>query len=94
MRTKIINYLPLLSVLIFCSCKKDWVDTKPYGNILDFRGQQEAVDTAIALFSGANADKAREICQNPVWIKGFAHYSELHNPGMRDLLTSPSTTLL
>ena len=27
-------------------------DSKPYGNILDFRGQQEAVDTAIALFSG------------------------------------------
>ncbi len=36
-------------------------DTKPYGNILDFRGQQEAVDAAIALFSGAKADKAREI---------------------------------
>jgi type I restriction enzyme R subunit len=26
--------------------------TKPYGNILDFRQQQEAVDAAIALFSG------------------------------------------
>jgi type I restriction enzyme R subunit len=36
-------------------------DTKPYGHILDFRGQQEAVDAAIALFSGAKADKAREI---------------------------------
>ncbi len=36
-------------------------DTKPYGNILDFRGQQSAVDAAIALFSGARADKAREI---------------------------------
>ncbi|MXN74297.1 HsdR family type I site-specific deoxyribonuclease [Burkholderia sp. 4701] len=36
-------------------------DTKPYGHILDFRGQQEAVDSAIALFSGAKADKAREI---------------------------------
>lgn len=36
-------------------------DTKPYGNIVDFRGQQEAVDAAIALFSGATADKAREI---------------------------------
>jgi type I restriction enzyme, R subunit len=36
-------------------------DTKPYGHILDFRGQQEAVDTAIALFSGVTADKAREI---------------------------------
>ena len=36
-------------------------DTKPYGHILDFRGQQDAVDAAIALFSGAKADAAREI---------------------------------
>jgi type I restriction enzyme R subunit len=36
--------------------------TKPYGNILDFRQQQGAVDEAIALFSGeAAAEKAREI---------------------------------
>ncbi|MEQ9127253.1 type I restriction endonuclease subunit R [Thalassospira sp.] len=36
--------------------------TKPYGNILDFRQQQDAVDAAIALFSGeAVAEKAREI---------------------------------
>ncbi len=35
--------------------------TKPYGNILDFRQQQAEVDAAIALFSGAKAEKAREI---------------------------------
>ncbi|MCF7674137.1 MAG: type I restriction endonuclease subunit R [Akkermansiaceae bacterium] len=36
--------------------------TKPYGNILDFRQQQNAVDTAIALFSGEkNGQQAREI---------------------------------
>ncbi len=36
--------------------------TKPYGNILDFRQQQEAVDAAIALFSGEKTGKqAREI---------------------------------
>ncbi|MCF7863349.1 MAG: type I restriction endonuclease subunit R [Kiritimatiellales bacterium] len=36
--------------------------TKPYGNILDFRAQQEAVDAAIALFSGKKAgEQAREI---------------------------------
>lgn len=36
--------------------------TKPYGNILDFRQQQGAVDVAIALFSGETAaEKAREI---------------------------------
>lgn len=36
--------------------------SKPYGNILDFRQQQGAVDAAIALFSGENAgSKEREI---------------------------------
>jgi type I restriction enzyme R subunit len=36
--------------------------TKPYGNILDFRQQQDAVDAAIALFSGEKtAEQAREI---------------------------------
>lgn len=36
--------------------------TKPFGNILDFRQQQEAVDAAIALFSGEKTgDQAREI---------------------------------
>jgi len=32
-------------------------DSKPYGHILDFRGQQKEVDAAIALFSGAKADQ-------------------------------------
>ena len=36
-------------------------DTKPYGNILDFRGQQSAVDAAIALFSGEKDESARQI---------------------------------
>ncbi|WP_407682356.1 type I restriction enzyme subunit R domain-containing protein [Pseudocalidococcus azoricus] len=36
-------------------------DTKPYGNILDFRQQQEAVNQAIELFSGNFKEKAREI---------------------------------
>lgn len=36
--------------------------TKPYGNILDFRQQQEAVDAAITLFSGEKTgEHAREI---------------------------------
>ncbi len=35
--------------------------TKPYGHILDFRHQQDGVDAAITLFSGAQPDKAREI---------------------------------
>jgi type I restriction enzyme R subunit len=38
-------------------------DTKPLGNILDFCQQEEAVDTAIALFSGVNVEQAKK-----VWI--------------------------
>jgi len=36
-------------------------DTKPYGNILDFRSQQDAVNKAITLFSGEEGAKAKEI---------------------------------
>ena len=35
--------------------------TKPYGNILDFRQQQNEVDEAIALFSGEQSGRAKEI---------------------------------
>ena len=36
-------------------------DTKQYGNILDFRSQQDPVNQAIALFSGEDNAKAKEI---------------------------------
>lgn len=36
-------------------------DTKRFGNILDFRQQQAEVDNAIALFSGENTGRAKEI---------------------------------
>ena len=36
-------------------------DTKPYGNILDFRNQTKEVDEAIALFSGQDSNRAKEI---------------------------------
>lgn len=36
-------------------------DTKPYGNILDFRHQQDSVNQAIALFSGQDNNRAKEI---------------------------------
>ena len=39
-------------------------DTKPYGNILDFRQQQEAVNEAIKLFSGEHANEAART----VWL--------------------------
>jgi type I restriction enzyme R subunit len=49
-------------------------DTKPYGNILDFRGQQTAVDQAIALFSGEQKDRGKEIWlvePAPVMVRKF-----------------------
>jgi type I restriction enzyme, R subunit len=36
-------------------------DTKPYGNVLDFRGQEKEVDEAIALFSGEDINRSKEI---------------------------------
>ncbi len=48
--------------------------TKPYGTILDFRAQQDQVDAAIAMFSGAKADRAKEIWlveKAPVVIEKF-----------------------
>ena len=36
-------------------------DSKPWGNILDFRGQEKEVNAAIELFSGAAKDRAKEI---------------------------------
>ncbi len=42
--------------------------SKPYGQILDFRQQQDSVDAAIALFSGTHAKRAREI-----WLIDKAH---------------------
>ncbi len=35
--------------------------SKPYGNILDFRGQEVQVDEAIKRFSGQDAERAKEI---------------------------------
>jgi type I restriction enzyme, R subunit len=39
-------------------------DTKPYGNILDFRGQQDQVDKAITLFSGEQDKEAAKT----IWL--------------------------
>jgi acetyl-CoA acetyltransferase len=36
----------------------------------------------------ARGDRARELSDNPIWITGFSHVSELHYPGMRDLRAS------
>ena len=49
-------------------------DTKPYGNILDFRNQQKEVNNAIALFSGEDTKRSKEIWlvdPAPVVVKEF-----------------------
>lgn len=69
-------------------------DTKPYGNILDFRSQHDAVDQAIALFSGEDGAKAKEIWlvdPAPVVIEDFKKAVEalgvfMHN---HNLLNEP-----
>jgi acetyl-CoA acetyltransferase len=49
-------------------------------------------DGAVAVVL-ARGDRARALCERPAWIRGLDHRIEVHQPGMRDLATSPSTTL-
>src|SRR5262249_6522594 len=49
-------------------------------------------DGAVAVVL-ARGDKARELCARAAWIRGLDHRIEVHQPGMRDLTQSPSTTL-
>ena len=69
-------------------------DTKPYGNILDFRSQQEAVNQAITLFSGEDAGKAKEIWMvdpAPVVIEQYRNAVEALGEFMQqhNLVTEP-----
>src|SRR3546814_1143014 len=45
----------------FSSTNRVLNDTKPYGNILDFRGQQKECNAAITLFSELKVEQARTI---------------------------------
>jgi acetyl-CoA acetyltransferase len=49
-------------------------------------------DGAVAVVL-ARGDKARALCDRPAWIRGLDHRIEVHQPGMRDLTSSSSTTL-
>lgn len=62
-------------------------DTKPYGNILDFRSQQEVVNQAIALFSGEDNERAKEIWlvePAPVVIKKYEKAIEVLETFMQE----------
>jgi acetyl-CoA acetyltransferase len=45
---------------------------------------------AVVIVAG---DRARELADRPVWIRGIDHRIESHHPGLRDLTRSPSTEL-
>ncbi|MEQ9264000.1 MAG: type I restriction endonuclease subunit R [Balneolaceae bacterium] len=69
-------------------------DTKPYGNILDFRSQREAVNQAIMLFSGEDGNKAKEIWMvdpAPVVIEEYRNAVEALGNFMQehDLVNEP-----
>jgi acetyl-CoA acetyltransferase len=40
----------------------------------------------------ASGERARELCERPAWITGFAHCVDSGSLGSRDLLTAPSAT--
>jgi acetyl-CoA acetyltransferase len=49
-------------------------------------------DGAVAVIM-ARGDKARSLCERPAWIRGMDHRIEPHQPGLRDITSSASTTL-
>ncbi len=51
-------------------------DTKPYGNILDFRQQEDLVNQAIALFSGTKVNNPKEIWLVDAAPKVIGNYKE------------------
>lgn len=59
---KKLNYHSLVQA--FSRTNRVLNDTKPYGNILDFRQQQGTVDEAIALFSG----EGNAVCTREIWL--------------------------
>jgi len=49
-------------------------------------------DGAAAVIVAAG-DRARELTDTPVWIRGIDHRIDSHLPGLRDLTDSPSTRI-
>ena len=49
-------------------------------------------DGAAAVVMAAG-DLASKVCERPAWIRGIDHRIDAHSLGVRDLTTSPSTTL-
>ena len=72
------------------------VDTllaEPYVSAPLRRHDLPPISDAAAAVVLARGDRARELCERPAWIRGLDHRIEVHQPGMRDLTVSSSTTL-
>jgi acetyl-CoA acetyltransferase len=63
---------------------------KAYAEPLRLHDCPPITDGAAAVVIAAE-DRARDICDDPAWISGFAHCTDGQHLGSRDLTTSPST---
>jgi acetyl-CoA acetyltransferase len=70
---------------------EELLEQQPYADPLRMHDCPPITDGAAAVVIAAG-DRAREVCENPAWITGFAHCTDGQNMGARDLTTSPSTT--
>jgi acetyl-CoA acetyltransferase len=70
---------------------EDLLAREPYADPLRMHDCPPITDGAAAVVIAAD-DRAREICERPAWITGFAHCTDGQNIGGRDLTTSPSTS--
>jgi acetyl-CoA acetyltransferase len=66
------------------------LEQEAYADPLRMHDCPPITDGAAAVVIAAEG-RAREICDHPAWISGFAHCTEGQNLGSRDLTTSPST---
>jgi acetyl-CoA acetyltransferase len=69
---------------------EELLEKEPYADPLRMHDCPPVTDGAAAVVIAAG-DRAREVCDNPAWITGFAHCTDGQALGSRDLTTSPST---
>lgn len=51
------------------------------------------VSDGAAVIMLAAGDRAKDLCERPVWIRGIDHRIDSQHPGSRDLTVSPSTRI-
>lgn len=72
--------------------ESDLLDQPLYADPLRMHDCPPITDGAAVMVLAAG-DRARELCEKPVWIRGIDHRIDIQSPGSRDLTVSPSTTL-